>query len=307
MDITIGDEETSNLKCYTVSEYRACMERIRLHLLDKYGIVADFSRVGLRMIEINRTFKLDGDFSDYHRVFHLVMTNLPSHLNNQMDWRSVREDGSSDFQTFYARTSRTTNSTHYLELKIYNKTKSVENIIVLHDSYMRFELKLVGSEKIKNEFGTNRFMFFSDERVNDYFDTQVRKLIEEPYKKWANARDKKLLRLMKYNRKHDERHWQTNVLRTLMNEEVASGGRPSMLDVHELLPLIDKLGIPNATRRYRIRKNFARQCERFENVFLQRDDLKMQEILMKLKRRNEAALDEDIPSDTPCGSMPTSA
>ena len=46
---------------------------IAAHLAFDYGINVDFSDVSVKELEINRTFRLDNDFSEYHRVINLIM------------------------------------------------------------------------------------------------------------------------------------------------------------------------------------------------------------------------------------------
>lgn len=279
LQVTIGTEECGNLICYTFDDYVRKLMEIQNHLEAEYDIIADFSDLTVKEVEINRTFKLQDDFEKYHRVLNLIMTNLPGQFKNQNEWKKV-VDGSSEFQTYYATSKRTKNSKRYVLFKIYNKTKAIEHIILLTDSYMRVELRLVGSEKVKKALHTNRFFDMSDELFNQYFDTQMFKLIQRPFVKWKSTRDKYLLDLMKSERSRDIRHWQTNVLRILQNEEIAQK-RPILLDVEELIPLIDKLNL-SANRRCDVRKNFRKQAKKYESVFCNGDHLKLDEIIQKL-------------------------
>ena len=78
----------------------------------------------------------------------------------------------------------------------------------------------------------------------------------------------------------DIRHWQTNVLRIIMNEEVKQK-HPLLLDISELLPLVNNLNI-SSKRRYEVKKNFVRQAQKFETVLCSEDHKKLQEIMDKL-------------------------
>lgn len=185
--------------------------------------------------------------------------------------------------------------------KIYDKTAALEQTIVLTDSYMRVELRLVGAEKVKKALHTNRFFEMSDELFNWYFNDQMEKMIQKPFGKWKSTRDKKLLELMKGERSRDIRHWQTNVLRILQNEEIAQK-RPVLLDVEELMPLVDKLGLkPN--RKHDVKDNFRKQAKKYESVFCNNDHLKLDEIIQKITGK-DTGIDSMVPD---IGGMSKSA
>lgn len=278
LSTTIKSPE-GNLRCYTIAEYRKHLQKVKKHLLDVYGVKVDMSNLRLRSLEINKTFKLDDNFSNYHRAISLIMANLPHIMRTQNDWK-VSGSAGIDYQTYYATTKRKLSGKgRCLELKIYNKSKQLENIITLTDSYMRIEFKLIGAEKIKSTFGTNRFGSLTDLMINKFFNDQIRKLMIIPYEKWKLKRDKELFQLMQEQRKVDIQHWQVNTLRLLEDREI-NEKKPCILDIEELVPLVKKLGLkPN--RAYDARKNFRIQAHKYEKAFCNRDDLKVQEILNK--------------------------
>lgn len=287
LSTTIKNSELGNLNCYTVNEYLEQLQKIKDHLEKKYGIIADFSNITIKELEINRTFQLSHDFETYHRILNLIMTNLPSYMKNQMDYKKINK-GSSEYQTYYATSKTTNKSKRYLLFKIYNKSKAVENIILLTDSYMRVEFKLVSAEKIKKSLGTNKFLDLTDNSINSYFNSQIQKMIVQPFQKWKVDRDKYIIKLMQEQRLQDVRHWQTNVLRILQNEEIAQK-RPIILDIEEIILLVNKLDIKN-NRKSDIKRNFRKQSIKYENVFCNRDDLKMNEILEKLVAKDDNKL-----------------
>ena len=300
LETTIKNSEVGNLACYTVDEYLDQLIYIQEHLKKQYGIDADFSDMTVKELEINRTFKLDGDFEDYHRVINLIMTNLPSYMKNQMDYKKVVK-GNSEYQTYYANSKTTNKSKRYLLFKIYNKSKAVEHIILITDSYMRVEFRLVGAEKIKKALGTHKFAELTDKIINDYFDEQIDKMIVKPFQKWQKDRDKYIVQLMKNERERDIRHWQSNVLRILQNEEIAQK-RPVLLDIEELIPLIDKLNL-KANRRCDVKSNFRKQSSKYETVFCNNDHLKIDEIIKKLTAKDTAKSEKNTVKNTTIDGM----
>lgn len=279
LQTTVRQKEAGNLVGYTTGDYFDHLQMIAAHLAFDYGIEVDFSNVSVKELEINRTFRLDNDFSQYHRVINLIMANLPSYLRNQMDYKQVGKDNT-EYETYYAATKKNSKSDRYLLLKIYNKTKALEKIIVLTDSYMRVEIRLIGSERVKRALHTNRFAELTDEIINAYFDGQMQTMIVKPYRKWQEQQRKYLRKLIEQQRKDDIRHWQTNVLRILQNQEIDQK-RAVILDVGQLMDIVDTLKL-SANRKYDVKSNFRKQAQKYETVFCTGDDRKMEELIEKL-------------------------
>lgn len=279
LQTTVKQKEAGNLVGYTTGDYFEHLQIISAHLAFDYGIEVDFSDVSVKELEINRTFRLDNDFSEYHRVINLIMSNLPSYLKNQMDYKHVGKDNT-EFETYYAASKQNNKSDRYLLLKIYNKTRALQKIIVLTDSFMRAEIRLIGSERVKRALHTNRFAEMTDEIINGYFDGQMQTMIVRPYRKWQEQQRKYLKKLMEQQRKDDIRHWQTNVLRILQNQEIDQK-RAVILDVGQLMDIVDTLQL-SANRKYDVKSNFRKQAGKYETVFCNGDDRKMEELIEKL-------------------------
>lgn len=282
MTTTIKNKETGNLVCYTMDDYVGQLLDIQNHLWDAYGIEVDFSDVAVKEMEINKTFKLEGDFREYHRVLNLIMTNLPYYMKSQMDYKKV-VGGDIDYQTYYATSKESPKSKRYMMFKVYNKTKALSQMVLLTDSYIRFEISLIGSERVQKAFGTNRFSELTDEAIDTFFHEQIQKMVIKPYLAWKKKRDKEVLSLMKETRIANIRHWQVDVLRTLQNKEIEER-RVVLLDVEELMNLVDKMHIATK-RKSEVKNNFRKQAERCEMAFCQRDDKKLEEVLKKLQAR----------------------
>lgn len=265
-------DDGTNVRCYTVDEYTAHLTRLQRHLRDVYGIRADFSMAQFKELEINRTFRLEQD--------------LPASFKQDMTFsvRTKQDKNSCALEslpgTYYARTGKSSKSDRYLLFKIYDKTRSVENTITLTESYMRIELRLVGAEKIARDLGTNVFSEITDQKINEYFDKQMQKLIVQPIKKWKIQRDKMVVALMKEKQKQDIKHWQVNTLLTLSsleNEQYC----PVLLDVSELMELVPQV-VTGRKLRYKAKTNFRTKARKNAECFCRNDDKKLAEILSKL-------------------------
>lgn len=284
LSTTIRREDGTNLCCYTADEYRAHLERIEDHLICCYGIDADFSELSLKEVEINKTFKLEQDFREYYRVLRLIMHNLPSVFHTGAEFFDRKKKGEltaeNDTGTYYARTG-SRKSDKYLLLKIYDKSRSVEKKIVLTDSYMRVELRIVGTSKIKTSLGTCRMDELTDEIINEYFDKQMKKCILDPFKRWKKERDRHVLSIMRKQKKEVPRYWIINTLRILANEEIENKYCPVILDVNELMELIPK--VENDRKLLsKTKKAFLEQAEKYEPVFTRNDGQKIDELLQHM-------------------------
>ena len=288
LQTSIKDNELSNLHCYTVEEYKKFLEKIKKHLLGQYGITVDFSYLGLKQLEINRTFQLNGEFNDYRRDFKLLMAQIPkgSYLTNQAQFKDVSNNKGYVYGTFYAKSGKK----QYLELKIYKKKRALLGFVVLSENWVRFELKLVGSAKVKRELETNQFYELTDEKINKWFNKKIKYFFLDPMEKWQQKRDKRLLKLMREQREKQLKNWITNTIGILQDKEIAQDF-PELLDVEELLPIIDKLGL-KAKRLYKVKNNFKKRVAQAHSTLNNRDDLKLKEVLDKLRVKEEIETNE---------------
>ncbi len=170
----------SNLVCNTMDDYKKQIENTKNYLIGKYGIYADFENAIVNSIEINRTFKIDNSIAVYKRPIELIAWNIPKkrRMNLAQDFKRKTENG---FETeTFVITSRkikknkyekTKTSKQYEELIFYDKTKQLEKIIFLSEIYMRFEIKITGSAKIKKMIGTNKFYEITDQNINEFFNS----------------------------------------------------------------------------------------------------------------------------------------
>lgn len=282
LSTSIKREGGTNLDCYSVTEYQEHLEKICQHLWDEYGIEADFNGVCLKEVEINKTFKLEQDFREYHRVLQLIMSNLPAVFTQDAEFkqRLKKSDESFTTGTYYARTNRSKRSERYLLLKIYDKTRSMEQVILLTDSYMRVEVKLVGADKIERDLGTKEFYTLTDDTINAYFERQMQKFIIQPYTKWKAKRDKFITDVMKTQLQENPHHWIVDTLRILENQEIKERC-PVLLDVSELMPIVDQV-VTERKNRYKTKKAFRKQAQKYETVLCQNDDKRLAEILEKV-------------------------
>lgn len=272
-----------NLACYTVQDYQQQVNDIQTALRGKYGVVLDTMWATIKQIEINRTIRLNDDFKWYHRVLQLIMFNLPYPFAKQMDFKK-KAAGEIQCDTYYATTKKTAKSKKYQELKIYNKSKQLQFIV--GEKWMRVELKIVGAAKIKKELGTNDLSELTDRQINDYFDKMMQKLIVQPYRKWQQAQQKEIKKIMLDQRKINLKRWQIGTLTRILDTEIEKQC-PVALDIDQILAVVPELKDVPVKYIKAIQQNMDDQAGKCAAVLCNYDSDRMQEIIEKLTSKSD--------------------
>lgn len=285
----IRDEEVGNLICKDVDAYKRYIEDIKRDAQEKYGVSLGTSHMTLNEIEINRTFAVESPMPEYERVFTLLMAILPTKSRLRIDTTYAnRKEGNVNVNTYYAKSGR--NKSYGVEIKWYNKTQQLNSIyrIVLEKQYVRFEVKLWGSQKLKRELGSNRWDDLTDAKINEWFDRKVQEWIVSPVERWKEEQKKTLTKLIRRYKEEDGYKWVNRCLTRVLDAEIApkGGHKPLVLDVEELIPLINEL-FPNGNRRKRVKSAFRAVAAQDSRSLTKRDDLKLDEILAKLTAKEE--------------------
>ena len=297
LQTNVCDGNISNLQGNTIKEYHEQLKRIEEKLQSNYGIQASFDNSNVNYIEIQRTFRLEHDFNAYSRDIELILAEMPR-MNYVSEFGDTLLDDTYFDEKFNQMETHTvwnkrgkSKCKSFQMVSIYNKSKQIRGVIYLDGDCMRFEITLVGVKNIQSAFKTTKLYELTDEKINQYFAEQIDKLIVKPLDRWRAKRNAYLKKLIKSEREKDIYNWQVNVLRVLNTQENIHHGKPCLLDVSELYPIIDK--IKDINRKQRVKDRFLVQAEKYESIFCNRDDLKLQEIIDKLLVVECATLSED--------------
>ena len=297
LQTNVCDGNIGNLQGNTVTEYHEQIKRIEKKLQSNYGIQASFDNSTVNYIEIQRTFRLEHDFNAYSRDIKLILAEMPR-MNYTSEFGYTLSDDTYFDEKFNQMETHTvwnkrgkSKCKSFQMVSIYNKSKQIRGVIYLDGDYMRFEITLAGVKNIQSAFKTTKLYELTDEKINQYFAEQIDKLIVKPLDRWRAKRNAYLKKLIKSEREKDIYNWQVNVLRVLNTQENIHHGKPCLLDVSELYPIIDK--IKDINRKQRVKDRFLVQAQKYESIFCNRDDLKLQEIIDKLLVVERATLSED--------------
>mgnify|MGYP006935427217 CR=1 FL=1 len=268
MELSIHGKTDGNLYCNTVLEYEDQLIQTQEYLWNKYGVKTNSENLKVSYIEINKTFRLEHPFAEYKRPIILLMSRLPKNKGVQMDFKSLinRKYKINDFAV----------SNNSSAIKIYDKSSQMQ--IEAQGELMRVELTLKDAKTVKGAFKTNIWNELTDEAINEYFNTQMKKLFSEPVERWNTLQKKKIVKMME-EKKDKEHHWIGAVLGCLQDEEVLTG-IPQMMDIKELLPIVDQ--VVASRRKKRTKEQFIKQAQNVQTAFNNRDDEKLKEILKKM-------------------------
>lgn len=290
MDILVGNELQGNLQNITVSEYHKKIKRIFQYLYEEYGITVNLQYLKFSEMEINCTFELQEEFYKYHRVLRLMMFNLPKSFKKlgQVSGINKREQRIED-ETFYRGNSST-------EVKIYDKKKHLEQTIQykLEENVMRIEFILKKSQKIKEIFKSTLVSELTDKKINEFYYQQFSRLFEKPYRRWQIENGNQLRDMITYHKNKSKNCWKSNLLRECSNTEQVNQV-PLLLDVKDLLSQVKAL---DKDRHYqRIARSILQQCN-YNNIYLQNDAEKAEEIISQVKEAYNNYLDRKMCIET---------
>ena len=273
-----ADPVQKNLRCLTLKEYKEYLGSIRQHLYKQYGIEIYLNDAGVKEIEINRTLQLKHSYGEYGRIFRLIMKKLPGHLCNRMTFQKSSDNGE---MTYYASSKKSNHSSRYLDFTIYDKSYCSGLDKDFDKSICRFEVRLIGTQRISRAFGTNRLSELSDEMITEYFYTFIENNILNRISKWIRERNRLLKKKVLATK--GKGYWLINLLRDYSDWEIEHR-YPFLLDVEELFPIIEEVE-KDSRNRSRIRSALFRHSQVHEIHLSKGDHVKLEEVLEKLKKK----------------------
>ena len=287
--MSVPDDGYHNLNCLTPEEYKNRIVKLQEHLMERYGIDADFTDAGYRQIEINKTIILNGAFDDYRRPLKLMIHSLPGtlrlggeHYFGDSD-KAVKITDRQENIKAYARHSG--NGKKGLSIKIYDKTNQLFDSckINVNYNYLRFEITLKSQVKIEQCLGTNRIDKLTEKDINRYFSEFVETNIVQPYEKYKKQRAAEIKKTLKKHYRPLSRTWVQDALLEISRKE-NNTGIPVLLDVEELIPVLDEIKMTRPDARRNARRRFRDVYRRAEMASSpNRDDLKYVELIHKLR------------------------
>lgn len=274
----------NNLQNLNTMEYQARIIDVFQVLAEEYGVIADYSTIKIKKLELNATFYLKEAYEKYKQPILLLMRNVPpkrygnSKGNNAVKYATWHEAniGTSEDKL---ETALVKNSS--IELKIYNKGKHLKDIgelDKLDKDIMRVEYTIKDKRILENAFGDNLVVSLTDEKINGLFKKYFNRDVVTRYYQWAAENHKQLVEMTKKHRELYQK-WTGSFFRECRQYE-ATNGLPILFDINDMEKVFRKLE-PKSGR------NASKKFNKFKKQAIYETDLvgntdRVKEIISKI-------------------------
>lgn len=274
----------NNLQNLNTMEYQARIIDVFQVLAEEYGVIADYSTIKIKKLELNATFYLNEAYEKYKQPILLLMRNVPPKRygnnkgNNAVKYATWHEAniGTSEDKL---ETALVKNSS--IELKIYNKGKHLKDIGELNKldkDIMRVEYTIKDKRILENAFGDNLVVSLTDEKINGLFKKYFNRDVVTRYYQWAAENHKQLVEMTKKHRELYQK-WTGSFFRECRQYE-ATNGLPILFDINDMEKVFRKLE-PKSGR------NASKKFNKFKKQAIYETDLvgntdRVKEIISKI-------------------------
>lgn len=274
----------NNLQNLNTMEYQARIIDVFQVLAEEYGVIADYSTIKIKKLELNATFYLKEAYEKYKQPILLLMRNVPPKRygnnkgNNAVKYATWHEAniGTSEDKL---ETALVKNSS--IELKIYNKGKHLKDIgelDKLDKDIMRVEYTIKDKRILENAFGDNLVVSLTDEKINGLFKKYFNRDVVTRYYQWAAENHKQLVEMTKKHRELYQK-WTGSFFRECRQYE-ATNGLPILFDINDMEKVFRKLE-PKSGR------NASKKFNKFKKQAIYETDLvgntdRVKEIISKI-------------------------
>ena len=254
----------NNLQNLNTMEYQARIIDVFQVLAEDYGVIADYSTIKIKKLELNATFYLKEAYEKYKQPILLLMRNVPPKRygnnkgNNAVKYATWHEAniGTSEDKL---ETALVKNSS--IELKIYNKGKHLKDIgelDKLDKDIMRVEYTIKDKRILENAFGDNLVVSLTDEKINGLFKKYFNRDVVTRYYQWAAENHRQLVDLTK---KHKELYqkWTGSFFRECRQYE-ATNGLPILFDINDMEKVFRELEPKSGRNAGKKFKKFKKQA-----------------------------------------------
>lgn len=276
LELSVNNDGFHNLNCSTLYALKIHIKIIERYLADNLGILVNFENIKVKSIEINKTFELNENYENYHRVLKSLIYLLPQRLSKK---KEIYLDNTNTYSFYSGNASEV--------LKIYSKTNQLNKKYSLNikDEYVRFEITLDNKGgKIKDLFGTAILWDLYDEQINEYFNNFIEKNIITPFLKHQKYATKTICHLLSNEYKSSSHKWIENVLLFISDFEIEHN-LPLLYNIEDIKPLLEHLHIKNKSTKYYIYNRFENSASIYSNYLTKNDKEKYREIIEKLFKK----------------------
>ncbi|MBU5337495.1 hypothetical protein [Intestinibacter bartlettii] len=269
LELTIHDKTDNNLRPQSVSEFQNRLKRIKEYLQSIYGIYISYEYAIFSSLEINITQKINYTFNEYYHILTLMQQLASKYYNNP---KHNYTDTEGNISSLYLSNNST-------EIKIYNKTKQLDNRykITVKDEYMRIEYKLKSSQRVARAFGSNKLNELTDEQIINFLHERIYNDLIKNLEKHIEYSTKQLEKL--FNKIHKEN--KHNFIKLFISEahsEKINNSKSSSLDllfdIEQIINIVSNYDKKHKKRNTELIKKQSNKVK-FHNNFNKLEEIKL--------------------------------
>lgn len=247
----VNASDSNNLQNLDAYGYKQRIKAVVKAYNDLYGIQIDADYAKIKRLELNATFKIQGDFREYIRPLNLLISNVPTsrykdNYSNTVKYHTWQEikDKNVEIETFLVKNTST-------ELKIYNKIKQLKDCKYIPQSVpediIRVEYTFKDVRVISRQLGDINNI--SDIKLLAVFWDNLNRDLIKPYNAWCKHNLKDLKIVLKKHLSANKNDWCSQFYRECRQFE-AVNNRPLLLDIGDCQQVLKILKISNPARSY---------------------------------------------------------
>ena len=223
------DEGTGNLKPLSQKEVMEGQKEIVEYIRKKYGLNLYCNSVKYTFMEINKTIELKEDVERYGNVLEYITLVAPKKYRR----KTKDTDGKNEINLIALQNNS-------VKIKIYNKTKQLKEYkgIEVEKYYMRIEVCLKDSKKIKSAFGTTEVSEITDNMMLEYYMKTVKVDLFDRLESQIEKSKVELKKELKFQKKEDSKKYPQLFLIGACSLNYKDSKIPLVLDFEQVLDLL---------------------------------------------------------------------
>lgn len=225
------DRGTSNLIPMTQQEVIESQMELLEYIKEKYGLNIFWQGAKYTFLEINKTIELNEDVEEYSSVLEFLEVVAPGKYKRRTRDRDNKNN-----------INMVTLQNNSVKIKIYNKTKQLKELkkIEVEKYYMRIEVCLKDSKKIKNAFGTTSVEEITDELMWEYYSRVVKEDLFIRLEKQLEKSKVELKKELKLQKKEDAKKYPKLFLVGVCSLFYKDTKIPLLFDFEQVYELLEK-------------------------------------------------------------------
>lgn len=249
LELYVEDEEgTKNLKPMSCREVIEHQKEIIEYIRIKYGLNIEIEGSKYTYLEINKTMKMDEDIDNYYWVLDYLKLVAPQIYKDK--------NGGMNGKNLYTIITMQNKS---IRIKMYNKTNQLQTEgIEVDGNYLRIEICLKDSKKIKSVFGTAVIEEITDEMMWEYFKKVIEKDLFNRLEAQLEKSKIELKKELKNQKKEDKKKYPKNFVVGTCSLLYKDTKIPLILDVEQSYEVLK----PSVSRWDRTIKTIIKEVDK---------------------------------------------